>query len=141
MSERPDPNLAALQRAGLDEPHARWLGEAAAVVDRRLDAVRADWRALPDAPALRAAAFGLLLGALARRYPRKRDVLSRVAEAHPSYAALPPTSRLATLERLCSEETLVAEWIGGLLGTDDPGRLRPLCALDDGDDQGSGAVS
>lgn len=141
MPANPDPNATAVDRADLDGPHADWLIEVAGVVGARLEAVRPDWAELAGAPALRAAAFGLLLGALAGRYPGNRETLSRVAEAHPSYDAFPPTRRLAVLERLSSSEQLTAEWIGGLLGTDDPARMRPLCALDDDGDAAEGGPS
>lgn len=131
MTAAADPNAVAVELAGVDDAHARWLGEVAHMVEPRLDAVRPDWRGLPDAPVLRAAAFGLLLGLLSRRYPATREVLFAVAEAHPSYDAFPPTRRLATLEQLSSSEQLTVQWIGGLFGTDDPARMRPLCALDD----------
>lgn len=138
--EATDPNLAAVERAPLDDAHARWLGEVAALAGPRLDAVRPDWRDVPGSPALRPAAFGLLLGALARRYPQARDPLSDVAEAHPSFEALPPTRRLEVLERLSESPELATQWIGSLLGIEDPARLRPLCELDQhAADDGGGA--
>jgi hypothetical protein len=135
-----DPNEVAVERARLDPPHARWLVEVAGLVDGRLAAVRADWRELPDHEALRAGAFGLLLGLLARRYPQSREVLSQVAEAHPCFGTLPAGRRLSTLEQLAGSGDLTAEWLGPLLGVTDPAPLRPLYAFG-GDDEGPAGMA
>lgn len=121
-----DPNTAAVADARLDHANAEWLRQVAGMVDGRLDLVRPDWRELHDADALRAAAFGLLLGLLARAYPHARGVLSQVAEQHPSYGTLPAGGRLGTLEQLASSGDLVTQWVGPLLGIQDPEQLRPL---------------
>lgn len=123
-----ESNREAVRRAALDPANAAWLEEVAGLVDSRLDAVRDDWRELPDAAVLPPAAFGLLLGVLARQHPHAREALSRAAEAHPSYDAFPPTARLPALERLSTSESLALEWIGAALGVDEAARLRPLCA-------------
>ncbi len=126
-----DPNHAAIERAALDVANAGWLAQVAELVAPRLDSVRSDWRDLPDRDALRAAVFGLLLGLLSARYHSSREALSRVAEAHPSFQTFPTGRKLPTLEKLASSEQLATEWIGPLLGVDDPHRLRPLCAFGD----------
>lgn len=126
MSSAADPNQLAVERARLDASTSEWLRQVADVVDARLDAVRRDWRALPDRDALRAAAYGLLLAVLAARYPATRGALAKVAEAHPSYGTLPEGRRLPTLERIAGSPRLVTRWVGPLLEIDDDERLAPL---------------
>lgn len=121
-----DPNLVAIERAGLSQESADWLAQVAAQVDPRLDRVAPDWRASPQAGAAQACAFGLLLGVLARTYPHARGDLSRAAEAHPSYTTLQVGNRLGTLEQIAADIQRVAAWLGPLVGVSDPQRMRAL---------------
>lgn len=121
-----DPNLVAIERAGLSPESAEWLGQVAAQVDLRLDRVGPDWRASPQAGAAQACAFGLLLGVLARTYPHARADLSRAAEAHPSYTTLQVGNRLGTLEQISADVQRITAWLGPLVGVSDPQRMRAL---------------
>ncbi|MDP8969274.1 MAG: RDD family protein, partial [Actinomycetota bacterium] len=63
-----DPNVVAVDRAGLAPESVEWLHQVAAQVDQRLDRVNPGWRQSTQAEAARACAFGLLLGRLAATY-------------------------------------------------------------------------
>lgn len=121
-----DPNLVAVERAGLSQESTEWLRQVAAQVDPRLDRVAPDWRRTPQAALAQACAFGLLLGYLARTYPHARPDLGRVAEAHPSYSTLQAGSRLGTLEQISADPQRMAAWLGPLVEVTDPQRMRAL---------------
>lgn len=121
-----DPNIVAIERAGLSEDSAEWLRQVAAQVDPRLDRVAPDWRRSPQAGAAQACAFGLLLGHLAHTYPQASHDLSRAAEAHPSYSTLQTGNRLATLEQISVDPQRMAAWLGPLVEVNDPQRMRAL---------------
>lgn len=121
-----DPNLVAIERAGLSGESTDWLRQVAAQVDPRLDRVAPHWRRSAQAPAARACAFGLLVGHLARTYPHAREDLSRTAEAHPSYSTLSEGGRLATLEEISADPQRMAQWLGALIDVNDPQRMRAL---------------
>lgn len=121
-----DPNMVAIERAGLREEAAGWLRQVAAQVEPRLDRVSPSWRQSAQAAAARACAFGLLLGYLARLYPHARDDLSRAAEAHPSYSSLPSGSRLQTLGQISADTQRMAAWLGPLVEVSDPRRMQAL---------------
>jgi uncharacterized RDD family membrane protein YckC len=122
----PDPNLVAVQRAGLTTESAAWLEQVAAQVDPRLDRVRPDWRAAPQAEAARACAFGILLGHLVRLHPHMAPDLGRVAEVHPSFSTLLEGSRLATLEQIAAEPARATAWLGPLLDVEERERIAAL---------------
>ncbi|PSO47903.1 MAG: hypothetical protein BRC32_03540, partial [Actinobacteria bacterium QS_8_72_14] len=124
--EETDPNLAAIERAGLAEAAAGWLRQVAAQVDPRLDQVSPAWREREQAPAARACAFGLLLGHLATLYPHMADDLHTVAEAHPSFSTLMAGSRLSTLQQIAGDRPRAAAWLGPLLDVSDEDRLARL---------------
>jgi uncharacterized RDD family membrane protein YckC len=124
--EETDPNLAAIERAGLAEAAAGWLRQVAAQVDPRLDQVSPAWREREQAPAARACAFGLLLGHLATLYPHMADDLHAVAEAHPSFSTLMAGSRLSTLQQIAGDRPRAAAWLGPLLDVSDEDRLARL---------------
>lgn len=121
-----DPNITAIERAGVSGDVETWLRQVAAQVDPRLDRVAPDWRRSPQAGAAQACAFGLLLGYLARTYPHARNDLSRAAEAHPSYSTLQGGSRLSTLEQISADPQRMAAWLGPLVEVSDPQRMRAL---------------
>lgn len=121
-----DPNMVAIERAGLREEAAGWLRQVAGQVDPRLDRVSPGWRQSAQAGAARACAFGLLLGYLARLYPHARGDLGRAAEAHPSYSTLPSGNRLQTLEQISADTQRMAAWLGPLVEVSDPGRMQSL---------------
>lgn len=121
-----DPNMVAIERAGLADDAAAWLEQVAAQVDPRLDQVSPAWRDQEQAPAARACAFGLLLGHLATRYPHMADDLEQVAEAHPSFSTLLAGSRLATLQQIADDRSRAAAWLGPLIGIKDSERVARL---------------
>jgi hypothetical protein len=122
----PDVNALAIQEAGLAPDVADWLREVNAQVEPRLARVKPDWDQSPQPDAVRACAFGLLLGYLADRYPQMRFDLESVAEAHPSFTTLHTGSRLITLQQLAAEPRRAAGWIGPLIDLDEPERIRQL---------------
>lgn len=121
-----DPNVVAVENAGLSGESAAWLREVAAQVDPRLDRINPEWRGSPQAGAARACAFGLLIGHLGRTYPHARPDLQRVAEAHPSYSTLQTGNRLATLEQISADSQRMAAWLGPLVDVSDPQRMQRL---------------
>jgi uncharacterized RDD family membrane protein YckC len=120
---RPDPNLVAVDRAGMNQDSANWLRQVAQQVDPRLGRVNPDWHASPHAEAARACAFGILLGHLARMHPHMADDLSRVAEVHPSFATLLEGSRLETLQQIAAEPSRATAWLGPLIDVEDRDRI------------------
>lgn len=121
-----DPNLVAIESAGLCQEMAEWLRQVAAQVYWRLDLISSDWRSTPHACAARACAFGLLLGHLARVYPRTRSELSRVAEVHLSYLPLEAGARLDTLAHISADPQRMVAWMGPLVNVGDPCVMRTL---------------
>jgi hypothetical protein len=122
----PDVNLEAIDRAALDPQYASWLREVALQVDARLDRVEPGWRAAAQAPAARACAFGLLAGQLANDYPDVTDQLSRVVEAHPSFAALGSGRRLDTLREIARDRPRLSAWLSPLVEARDPEAVQRL---------------
>ncbi|MGH8908363.1 MAG: hypothetical protein ACRD0K_18095 [Egibacteraceae bacterium] len=121
-----DANAVAIDRAELTPDVAAWLRDVKAQVGARLERIEPGWRKSDQADAVKACAFGLLLGHLAERYPHMTPDLHRVAERHPSFTTLPPGKRLATLRNLAAEPERAVLWIGPLLGIEDPGQIRKL---------------
>lgn len=121
-----DPNVVAIEGAGVDERMTAWLHQVAGQVDPRLDRVAPGWRDAEQAQAARACAFGLLLAHLAGTYPHAREAINRVVEAHPSYSTLTSGERLATLERIVADPASMAAWVGPLIGVTDSERVRLL---------------
>lgn len=121
-----DPNVVAVDQAGLAPESVSWLHQVAAQVDPRLDRVNPGWRGSSQAEVARACVFGLLLGRLGALYPHTRADLGRAAEAHPSFSTLPAGNRLSTLERLAADPSQAARWLGPLVDVHDPGRIRAL---------------
>lgn len=121
-----DPNVVAIERAGLNQDATEWMRQVAGQVDPRLDRVAPDWRRSAQAGAAQACAFGLLLGYLARTYPHARGDLGRVAEAHPSYSTLQTGNRLGTLEQISADPQRMAAWLGPLVDVSDPQRMLAL---------------
>lgn len=121
-----DPNLVAIERAGVADDAAGWLEQVADQVDPRLDQVSATWRQQEQAPAARACAFGLLLGHLATLYPHMSAELDAVAEAHPSFSTLLSGSRLATLQQIAGDRSRMAAWLGPLIGVNEDDRVARL---------------
>lgn len=124
----PDPNLAAVERAGIDGAHAQWLVTVARAVPSRLDAVVPRWRRHGDPVVSLAAVFGLAVGALARQYPQTREILHSVAEAHPCWETLPAGRRLEVLATLAADPLLVLDWLEDTLPGLDRERAAQLTA-------------
>jgi hypothetical protein len=122
----PDPNIVAIERAGLAPDMAGWLRQVAGQVDARLDRISSSWRSSPQADAARACAFGLLLGQLATLYPHAGDPLHRTAEAHPSFSTLPAGGRLQTLRQIAADPERMGAWLGPLIGMAERDRVRAL---------------
>jgi hypothetical protein len=122
----PDPNIVAVERAGLAPDMAGWLRQVAGQVDARLDRISPSWRSSPQADAARACAFGLLLGQLASLYPHAGDPLHRTAEAHPSFSTLPAGNRLSTLQQIAGDPDRMGAWLGPLIGVAERERVRGL---------------
>jgi hypothetical protein len=121
-----DVNVLAIERADLAPDVADWLRAVNDQVAPRLARLNPNWEQSEQSEAARACAFGLLLGYLADRYPHMRPDLGWVAEAHPSFTTLTTGSRLTTLRQLAAEPHRATDWIGPLIGIDDPQQLRDL---------------
>lgn len=121
-----DANAIAIDLAELAPDVAAWLRDVKAQVVPRLDRVEPDWHKSEQSETVKACAFGLLLGHLARRYPHMTPHLHRVAERHPSFTTLPAGKRLATLRNLAAEPERAVLWIGPLLNVEDPDQVRRL---------------
>lgn len=121
-----DPNLAAIDQAGLPDDAAAWLREVAAQVEPRLDRSVPHWRHGANPAAARAAVFGLLLGRLAGRHPPMAGELSRTVEAHSSFDALGRGNRLATLSQLAADPPRAHTWLSGMIEVPGPDQVVEL---------------
>lgn len=123
---QPDVNALAIEGAGLPPDVAAWLRTVNDQVAPRLARLNPEWAQSSQPEVARACAFGLLLGYLAEEYPHVRPDLHWVAEGHPSFTTLRSGSRLAILRQLAVQPGRAVEWIGPLIGVDDPQRIRQL---------------